>query len=263
MTQTPLMTHAHRALGHSQQELDRLIEQTRFFGDLTHHVLQLAGIAPGMHVLDVGCGTGGTTFLVARLVGPTGSVTGVDKAPEAIALATEQATSAGLANVHLVTADLATYEADALFDALVGTRILMYFADPAVLLRRLVRFVRPGGVILFQELDIEGAKSEPPSPLYERSFERVRQTFIRAGADIRAGLRLAQIFEDAGLPSPQMIHGARVEKGPNAEIYSQLAQVSRLLLPLMELTGVATAAEVEVETLVAPPMIGAWTRKDG
>jgi SAM-dependent methyltransferase len=218
------------------------------------------------------------SFLAASLVGPEGMVVGVDKAPEATALATQRATSAGLTNVHFVTADLADYQSDDTFDALIGSRILMYFSDAAVLLRRLLGFVRPRGVIAFQEFDIDSAQAQPSFPLIERAVERILQTFTRAGADTRAGLKLGQIFEDAGLPAPVMIQGARVERGADSEIYNQIAQVSRALLPLMERTGVATAAEVDVNTLaarlreealacgatiVAPPLIGAWTRKEG
>jgi hypothetical protein len=63
---------ARYILGHDRDELDRLIYQARFFGGLTEEVLRRAGLAPGMRVLDVGCGTGDVSFLAARLVGPTG-----------------------------------------------------------------------------------------------------------------------------------------------------------------------------------------------
>jgi ubiquinone/menaquinone biosynthesis C-methylase UbiE len=268
-----LTAQAPYALGHSQDELNRLISQARFFGDLTEQVLRLAGLAPGMEVLDIGCGAGDISFLAASLVGPQGRVTGVDKAPEAIARASERA--AKLTNVHFVCADLADYRPQHSFDALIGSRILMYFADPAVLLRRLAEFVRPGGVIAFHEYDLKGWKSEPPSPFFDLAIGRILQTFTRAGAELCAGLKLGQIFEDAGLPTPQMIQGARVERGAHSEVYSQVEQVSRSLLPLMERTGVATASDVDVDTLaarlraealaigatiVAPPLIGAWTR---
>jgi SAM-dependent methyltransferase len=68
-------------LGHDRDELDRLIDQARFFGDLTEEVLRRAGVEPGMRVLDVGCGTGDVLFLATRLVGPTGAVLGVDRSP--------------------------------------------------------------------------------------------------------------------------------------------------------------------------------------
>jgi ubiquinone/menaquinone biosynthesis C-methylase UbiE len=265
------------ALGHTQPELDRLINQARYFGDLTAHVLRLAGLAPGMRVLDIGCGAGDISFLAASIVGREGSVTGVDKSPEAVALATQRATAAGLTNVQFITQDVSTYEAEKPFDALIGSLILMYFSDPAVILRRLAEFVRPGGVIAFQEMDMYGAKAAPPCPLFDLSMERMRQTFSRAGTDLYACLKLTQIFEEAGLPAPQMIQGARVESGAEAAAYHQIERVLRSLLPLMERTGVATAAEVDVETLaerlrqealavgatmVAPPLIGAWTRKE-
>jgi hypothetical protein len=90
------------------------------------------------------------------------------------------------------------------------------------------------------------------------------------------GLRLGRVFEDAGLPTPQMLLSARVERGPDAGAYHQISEVTRTLLPLMERSGMATAADVDIDTLesrlrqeavalratlVAPPLVAAWTRK--
>jgi ubiquinone/menaquinone biosynthesis C-methylase UbiE len=94
------------ALGHAEDELDRIINTARFLGDLTEHVLRLAGLAPGMRVLDVGCGPGDVVFLAARLVGPQGTVIGVDRSPEAIEQARQRAAAAGLTNVHFLSQDL-------------------------------------------------------------------------------------------------------------------------------------------------------------
>lgn len=264
------------ALGHSDAELNRLIDQARFFGDLTEQVLTMAGIEPGMRVLDVGCGTGDVSFLVASMVGPSGSVVGVDKSPEAVARATERAAAAGVANARFLTGDLADLTLDEPVDAVVGRLVLMYLADPAVVVRRLAGFVKPGGVVAFHEFDVEGARSQPSCPLFEATVQRIKETFVRAGCDIRAGLRLGGIFEEAGLPTPRMILGARVEHGADSQMYEQVTGVTRSLLPLMERTGVATPEEVDIDTLagrlrdeavgrdatiVSPSFIGAWARK--
>lgn len=228
-----------------------------------------------MRVLDVGCGTGDVSFLVASMVGPSGSVLGVDKSPDAVARASGRAAAAGLTNVRFLTQDLSGLVLDAPVDALVGRLVLMYLADPAVDLRRLTAFVRPGGTVAFHEFDLDGAKSHPVCPLFEATVQRIRDAFARAGIDARTGLRLGRIFEEAGLPAPQMIQGARVERGPDAQVYEQVTQVTRTLLPLMQRTGVATIDEVDIDslaarlrdeiverdaTVVTPSLIGAWAQ---
>ena len=262
-------------LGHAEDELRRLIDQARFYGDLTEQVLRLAGIEPGMRVLDVGCGAGDVSFLAAALVGPDGTVIGVDKAPAALDLAQQRAHAAGLTNVHFVEGDAATLRLDAPVDAVIGRLVLMYFPDPAAVLRHLLGLLAPGGVVAFHEFDLEAATTEPRCELVETAVLRLKQTFARVGVDVRTGLKLRSIFRRAGLPAPRLIAGARVEGGPDAESYDQIAHVTRTLLPLMIRTGGATAAEVDVDTLaarlrdevvandavlVSPAFIGAWAR---
>src|SRR5262249_1477215 len=120
-----------------------------------------------------------------------------------------------------------------------------------------------------------GSTREPVCPVYETTIQRMAQTFARIGADLRTGLKLRQMFQAAGLPAPQMLLHARGEYGPDSAIYALGAQMTRVMLPLMQRTGVATADEVDVETLaermraeavaldatlVYPAFIGAWTR---
>jgi SAM-dependent methyltransferase len=263
-------------LGHDRNELDRLIEQARFFGDLTDEVLRRAGVGPGMRVLDLGCGTGDVSFLAARLVGPTGSVVGVDRSAEAVQVAERRARGAGLTNVSFAVQDLTELAVAGRFDAIVGRLVLMYLDDPAAVLRRLLDQLEPGGVVAVQEMDMGACTWEPDCPLLATAADRIVQTFIRAGIDHRTGLKLARIYRDAGLPAPQTLQGARVESGLDSAVYAYVAQITRTLLPLMERTGVATAAEVDVDTLAArvrdevvaadatvvpPPLVGAWARK--
>jgi cyclopropane fatty-acyl-phospholipid synthase-like methyltransferase len=60
------------ALGHSDQELERLSRQAQVFEPFTRQLFQQAGLTTGMRVLDVGCGSGDVTFLAADLAGQAG-----------------------------------------------------------------------------------------------------------------------------------------------------------------------------------------------
>jgi SAM-dependent methyltransferase len=264
-------------LGHSDPELERLRRQSDFYAPLTAQALRLAGIQPGMRVLDAGCGIGGVSILIARLVGPTGEVIAVDQSPDAIARAAHEIEQAGLTNVHLVNDDLATLHLDAPVDAIVGRLILMHVSDPVATLRNLTAGLNRPGIVLFQEIDIGVARSEPAIPLVEDMIDLVRQAFARSGVDPRPGMRLHEQFVAAGLPIPQLASLGRIEAPPGRMSAAMLTGVLTTLLPALEATGLATAADLQLDTLpervsaaaaeygslfFTPPLITAWSRVD-
>ncbi len=262
-------------LGHSEGELQRLMNQSRFVGELTEEVFRRAGITTGMRVLDVGCGAGDVSFLAASIVSSTGSVLGVDKSPGSVHLARERAESAGLPNVKFLEADLTTLRLAENFDALVGRFVLLYLADPASVLRTLSDFVRPGGLVVFQEMDMTAERTEPPVPTHDALLGWINETFRRGGVQVNMGSRLFASFCQAGLPPPELLLRARIGGAPDFPGYAYLAQTLRSLLPMAERYGVTTAAEVQIDTieqrlrddvlrnnavLVLPSLVGAWTR---
>jgi 2-polyprenyl-3-methyl-5-hydroxy-6-metoxy-1,4-benzoquinol methylase len=263
------------ALGRAVPELERLARQADYFGDLTAHVLRLAGLSEGMRVLDIGSGAGDVSLLAGQIVGAGGSVRGVDLSADAVERARERAGAAGLSHVTFDVADVTTLEVDEPVDALIGRLVLMYLPDPAVVLRRLAAAVRPGGVVVFHEFDLAGATSAPRCELFEATLELVREGLTRAGAGVRTGLHLGAIFEEAGLGTPTMYQAARVERGAGAGIYEQITAIARTLLPVLQQTRVVQPETLDIDTLaarlcaeslalgatlVAPPFVGAWTR---
>ncbi|HEY4137595.1 MAG TPA: class I SAM-dependent methyltransferase, partial [Casimicrobiaceae bacterium] len=194
-------------LGHGSDEHRRLILQSRFVGELTEGVFARAGLAKGMRVLDVGCGAGDVSFLAAAFVGPEGSVLGIDQSPESVALARERAKAAGLANVRFEVARLEEFREGGPFDALVGRLVLLYLKEPAVVLRQLAERVRPGGVIAFHEMEMKTAHAVPDVSLYTQCGRWIVEAFTRAGVETSMGSRLYSLFEQAGLPPPEMISG--------------------------------------------------------
>src|ERR1700737_2038844 len=122
-----------------------------------------------MRVLDLGSGAGDVTLLVAELVGPNGSVVGVDVNPDVIGSASARAEASRLQNVRFLHGDIREVELDAEFDAIVGRLVLMYSADPAETLRAALRHVRSCGIAAFHEMNVGGlGGSSPPPPLPQR-----------------------------------------------------------------------------------------------
>ncbi len=264
-------------LGHSDQELHRLTTQARLVGPVTRQLFRDAGIAAGMRVLDVGSGAGDVAFLAAELVGNTGEIVGVDRSAAALGVARRRAAERSLHNVSFREGDFAELQFERPFDAAVGRYVLMFQPDPAAMLRALAVYVRPGGAIAFHEVDWAGAHSFPPSPTYDRSCRWIVETVGLSGADVRMGAKLASVFVTAGLPAPSMCVGALIGGGENSsDPVNLVADLAGTLIPEMERLGVATAAEVGVETLAARMLqeamanasvimgrseVGAWSRK--
>ncbi|MBV8384049.1 MAG: class I SAM-dependent methyltransferase, partial [Planctomycetaceae bacterium] len=86
-------------LGHAGREIRRLRHRAAILRPITERRLRGAGVRQGMRVLDLGCGAGDVSMLAAELLGPSGSVVGIDRSPEVIAFARERARSAGLRRV--------------------------------------------------------------------------------------------------------------------------------------------------------------------
>ncbi|MCA1454615.1 methyltransferase domain-containing protein [Bradyrhizobium sp. BRP22] len=117
--------------------------------ELTEYMLQRSGIVRGMRVLDLGCGTGEASFWIAKLVGPSGLVVGVDQSAEAIDLAERRATLAGQCYwTRFVVADPSSFVSHEPFDAVVARLTSLRRRKGVATSSRLFSFVRPGGVVV-------------------------------------------------------------------------------------------------------------------
>lgn len=116
----------------------------------------------GMHVLDLGCGAGRDVYLLSRLVGPSGRVTGVDMTPEQLAVARKHQqfhmTSYGYAeaNVEFVEANIEALDetnlAEQGFDLIVSNCVINLAVDKEAVLRSAFRLLRQGGEMYFSDI---------------------------------------------------------------------------------------------------------------
>jgi len=265
------------ALGYTEAEFQRLIRQSEFYSEYTEDVLRRAGMDKGMRVLDIGCGPGDVSLLAARLVGPTGAVVASDRSEKSLTLAAERARMEKVRNISFVPGELTHLEFDEFFDALIGRFVLMYLPDPAAALRSLTQFVKPGGIVAFQEMIISNSGSEPKDlPLWNQCSAWIRNGFLQNGVDIDMGAKLYTTFCKAALPGPTLNLHARISGGCNSSHPEYLAGIISSLLPVLERHGIAKSDEVGIETLAArlreeltdrnavsilPSLVGAWTRK--
>jgi SAM-dependent methyltransferase len=240
-------------LGHSAHELGRLSAQARLYAPLVLSFLRAAGIEAGMRVLDVGCGGGDVSVLLARLVGPSGEVIGIDRSAAAVETASRRAREIAAPNMRFLVANASTacaeLAAEGTFDAAIGRSVLEFVPDPAGVLRTVATLVRPGGVIAFQEADWSGCRALPEVPTFSRCARWGSEALQRSGADPYVGLKLHAIFAAAELLPPTLSVHAVAGAGPAHPLYAHIAGLMRTLLPTIESLGVATASEVDIETL--------------
>lgn len=129
------------------QHIDRFESMIAQIG---HDLVAAAGFKAGETVADVGCGGGPTSLEIAQSVGSTGSVTGVDVAPQLIALATRRAKDGGQGNATFVAYDAQRATPDAApFDRLFSRFGVMFFDDSDAAFRNMRSWLKPSGRIDF------------------------------------------------------------------------------------------------------------------
>lgn len=262
------------ALGYSELERDRLIRQAQRYRSMSEGFFRTAGIGEGFRVLDLGSGVGDVAMLVASIVGPAGSVVGIERDPRSIRFARDRVAQAGLTNVTFVEADLANTPVNGTFDAAIGRFILQFLPDPVVALQSAMRAVRPDGIVAIQEVSWAPARAANSHlPLWSACASIVHDAIRSAGAQTDAGLALHRVFQEAGLPAPHTTFD--MQFGTSRElvrwVYDLLlsvqsrSQASRVSTELGDLETLADrlAAEVaETKSAVASiGVVGAWSRR--
>ncbi|MFF9870385.1 class I SAM-dependent methyltransferase [Streptomyces sp. NPDC013953] len=166
-------------------------------------LLGQAGIRPGAHVLDAGCGPGDFLPHLADLTGPAGRVTAVDLAPENADLAAGRAASGRLpCPVDVRQADLTAlpYDDDT-FDAVWCANTVQYLDDDrlAAALRELVRVVRPGGTVAVKDLDAHLITARPADPYLFADFFRAAAAAPGYARQLLRSRELYRHLRQAGL----------------------------------------------------------------
>ena len=121
-------------------------ERDRILAPVADALFAAAALAPGSRILDVGCGCGVTSFRAAELVGPDGSVTGIDISETMLGVARARATVGVGHTATFVNADAQTYAfAPDSTDVVISRFGTMFFADPVAAFANIGGALAPGG----------------------------------------------------------------------------------------------------------------------
>lgn len=201
---------AEYVLGGSDVERARLRAQALEHEASARWLLQEVGIAPGSKVLDVGCGPIGILALLAEMVGPAGTVVGIEREDRFVEMARAEIAQRGLTTVTIVQGDaLATgLERDS-FDLVHERLVLVNVPERAQLLAEMVSVAAPGGIVALEDIDNVSWLCDPPHESWTVLLDVFHETFRSGGGDPFVGRRLSRLLREAGAEDVQLrVHAA-------------------------------------------------------
>jgi SAM-dependent methyltransferase len=254
---------------------DRLRMMARVLRPSTAALFERAGVRAGMRCLDIGSGGGDVAQELARLVGPHGSVVGIDLDEAKIEIARAEAAAAGLANLEFRVGDVIDGPPPASEVDLVHMRfILGHLPEPEKAVARMAAVLRPGGLMIAQDVEMRATIVHPPSRAFEASLDLYRRAAEARGAHPDIGLALPAMLEAAGL-APVEMHIVQ-PAGLRGEVKELVAISWDAVVDAVVGAGLATRQEcLEIgeelhqlaadETVVmgAPRIVQAWGRMTG
>jgi trans-aconitate methyltransferase len=214
-------------------------------------------------------------MLAAQLVGSAGEVVGIERDTRSIVRARTRVANAGLFNVSFMECDVSQAQSARPFDAVVGRFILQFVPDPVAVLRCLSQVVRPGGVLVFQEVSYAPLLALCAHlPLWSACVSLAREAIQRSEANPEMGVALHQNFQEAGLPPPTMRMEMLLGSAPDFTLWiydllcSLRPQIQKHNVSLEALGDSETLAarlesEVAESRTVVPyvALVGAWSHK--
>ncbi len=241
MATTPTDTDQRYPLGSSDAEIERLLAQTRIYEREARWLFADVAPVPGGRAVDIGCGALGVLPLLAAHVGDTGSVVGVDADARMLQRAGEECAAVGVHDVEFVQADAATTGLPrASFDLVHIRLLLVNIAHPVAVLQEAARLVKPGGVVLIQEFDLDSWRCEPGSTAFAVLRELLVRMWQSRGFDPFIGRRLPRMLTALGLRDVESRGFAGLDTA--ADRYGRLlTEVARRVAPQVVELGLCDA----------------------
>lgn len=192
-------------LGTGEAAADRLRLLDEVYGPSTRKMLLGAGLGPGTRALDLACGIGAVSCWMATQVGPMGSVVAADVNPDQLVVSKWHCAKCDHLPIDYIEASAyATGFPDECFDLVHMRFLLCHLTEPQKVLREAYRLLRPGGVLVCQDLHLSSIFSSAKSPAIARSVEIAHATANALGVNYDYGAKLPVDASHAGFQSVQV-----------------------------------------------------------
>jgi ubiquinone/menaquinone biosynthesis C-methylase UbiE len=198
-----------------KEEIDRLQVQAEEFSSSTNESLNKLEIKSGMKVLDVGCGTGNVSFMIAPIVGAQGLVIGVDSNPFMLEYCRKTADKLGITNAKFIEVDATELEFESQsFDVAYSRFLFQHIPQADKALREMIRVTKQGGYLMVEDCDLFTWIVTPENDSVSKLWHWYESIQVERGTDPQIGRKLYSMFLEQGL-------------NPNVDVYSQSVTSNR------------------------------------
>jgi SAM-dependent methyltransferase len=237
---------ARYVLDGSDEDLRRLLRISALLSPTTRTALATVDIGPGWRVVECGCGPLGALPILSELVGPSGTVVGLDFTESTVERAREVVTELGLRNVEVRVAD--NNDSAAMiggpYDLAFTRCFLMHQRDPLHTLTRIGDALRPGGwLVAMEPLPSPPPFSVPPLDDLRVAWDLLYRAVVRGGASPSAIYDLPATADQAGFDVVEL--GGCFQPTDPATGFALHAATTAAVRERVIASGVATADLVD------------------
>ena len=187
-------------LGYRQAEQERLERQALELAHESSWLFDQIGVQPGSRVVEIGCGPRGCLDLLSERVGINGKVIGIERSAEQVERARKFVTDSHLANIEVLCADAReTGLPEGSFDLATARLVLINIPKPELLVKEMVRLVRPGGAIALHEADATTQRYDPPLPAQTNLLQLLNTYAEMNDIDRTIGLKIPRMLREVGV----------------------------------------------------------------
>ena len=262
-------------LGTDPEEGRRLETQHRLWSREAHDLWDRAGFGPGARLLDLGCGPGFAAVELAHRVGAGGHVLAVDESRRFIEALAGESERRGLAHLEARRERVQALRLEpGCLDGAFARWLFCFLPDPAPVIERVMRGLRPGGrFVVWDYLNYRATKLHPHSPACDRVLEAVHESWRLTGGDLDVGARLPGLLAGAGCNVVDLVPIVRFAR-PGTALWEWPTGFFFGYIPRLVKAGLLTEAEsraFEAEWhereqdpgafLSPPPMVGVIAEK--